>query len=223
MKIGWTSREKLTGGRVEVVVVVLPPATQAHATHRSRRAQPPSASHCSPPPTSSTPSPHSERRAANRFRSFARGATTVPAIVSHPGSTVALRWTFPASPLHARQAAFTRIPLRPGVSLARAGGHAFAIDTKPPLMTTASSPAAGSTTPDPSRNRPPGQIVPAAFFCDAATDARSVAATARAATGATMRRCHIRAEISLTVVRRARGRPVVRLPSDRRGGRPPHG
>ena len=43
---------------------------------------------------------------------------------------------------------------------------AFAIDTKPPLMTTASSPAAGSTTPDPSRNRPPGQIVPAAFFCD---------------------------------------------------------
>src|SRR6266481_3413193 len=126
-KIGCTSAEKLTGGRVVVVVVlvvVLAPEAQAHATQCPGGAQSASVSHSSPPPLSTTPSPHSERRPAMRFRSFARGATTVPARVSQPGATVALRRTFPPSTLHNGHTAVTRIPIRLAVSLARAGGQA---------------------------------------------------------------------------------------------------
>src|SRR5437870_4609736 len=83
---------------VVVGVIINPPQVHAALLHSCPAGQPAPASHCSPAPGSTTPSPQVEWRARKLALILDRGDLRIPLIISHAGSIVAASFALAWSP-----------------------------------------------------------------------------------------------------------------------------
>src|SRR6266404_6317363 len=120
-----------------------PPNASAALLHSSPAGQPAPASHCSPAPGSTTPSPQVEWRARKLALILDRGTLTVPLIISQLGSIVAVSFALPWRPVHERDVAFTLVPFAVALSVAFVERQMLPNETCLPVITIAS----GATSP----------------------------------------------------------------------------